>query len=295
MSYGLMLAVRFIHGIFFALCSTVMSAIAADLVPEGRKGEGIGYFNMFLSLSAVVGPYMALVIADTYSFRILFIVCAVISFIALCCGLPLRLTGNNDQKPEGVSFDLAGLFDISTMPVAVSAALLALPYSGIMTFIGLYAESINLAAYAKYYFIIYGITVIFSRPIGGMLFDRYGRNMAVYPFLFIFITGLVVLSTASGPVSIILTGLLTGFGFGTLFSTLLTIALADTPKSRRGVASSTFFIFYDSCMGIGSTLLGIGAGIMGYRLMYAASILFVFISAVVFFMSGRKNHNAENL
>ncbi|NTV88806.1 MAG: MFS transporter [Clostridiales bacterium] len=311
----LMLVMRFFHGMAFGLCSTAMSAIAADLVPAKRKGEGLGYFNMFLSISIIVGPYIALSIVNKYNFNVMFVVCAGFSLLALVCGCivhkPKYLiaeeaaakaallaaseeAARSPVKPikasalKAFKIDTSTLFDTKTVPIAVSAALLAFAYAGIMTFVSLYAKSIDFPIAAKYYFVLYGITVIFSRPLGGRIFDRFGENLAVYPFIVVFAAGLIVLSTAFGTMSFIATGILVGFGFGTLFSTLLTIALASTPASRRGVASSTFFMFYDSFTGVGSSILGMAAAGIGYRAMYAASISFVVIAAIVFYFFRHK-------
>jgi MFS family permease len=41
-----LLLLRFIHGMSFGIASTATGAIAADILPSDRKGEGIGYYNL---------------------------------------------------------------------------------------------------------------------------------------------------------------------------------------------------------------------------------------------------------
>ncbi|WP_153945115.1 MFS transporter, partial [Acinetobacter baumannii] len=53
-----LLALRFVHGISFGVVTTATGAIASDLVPEERKGEGIGYFAMSMNLAMVLGPFI---------------------------------------------------------------------------------------------------------------------------------------------------------------------------------------------------------------------------------------------
>ncbi len=290
-NFELMLFLRLIHGMSFGAATTAMSAIAAGLVPDKRKGEGLGYFGMFLSVSVVVGPYLGLTIINSFNFNVLFAVCVAFSFLALICGCILHLPEENhnlEAVDKSYTFNPGSMFDIKTLPVAISAALMALAYSGIMTFVSLFASSIGFSTSAKYYFVIYGIAVIFSRPLGGKIFDRYGENLAVYPFIAVYIIGLIVLSTAFGPLSFYATGLFVGLGFGTLFSTLQTTAMVTSPPERRGVVSSTYFMFYDSFSGIGSYILGITASLIGYRLMYASSISFVLIATLVFYLFRHK-------
>ncbi|WP_374226398.1 MFS transporter [Bacillus sp. sid0103] len=40
-----LLIVRFFHGIGFGMATTATGAIVADLIPESRKGEGMGYYG----------------------------------------------------------------------------------------------------------------------------------------------------------------------------------------------------------------------------------------------------------
>lgn len=53
--YAFLLGLRFLHGIGFGMATTAAGAVAIELVPERRKGEGIGY--LFMSLAMVVNDY----------------------------------------------------------------------------------------------------------------------------------------------------------------------------------------------------------------------------------------------
>ena len=61
-----LLIVRFINGFGFAVTTTGTSAIAIDWIPKKRKGEGIGYFSLFMSLAMVIGPALGLYLATTF-------------------------------------------------------------------------------------------------------------------------------------------------------------------------------------------------------------------------------------
>ncbi|MFE4425465.1 MFS transporter [Peribacillus butanolivorans] len=57
-----LLIVHFFHGIGFGMATTATGAIVADLIPESRKGEGMGYYGLTLNLGMVVGPFLGLTI-----------------------------------------------------------------------------------------------------------------------------------------------------------------------------------------------------------------------------------------
>ena len=59
-SLSLLLALRFFHGIWFSIATTVLIAIVNDIIPESRKGTGLGYFAMSMNLAVVFGPFIGL-------------------------------------------------------------------------------------------------------------------------------------------------------------------------------------------------------------------------------------------
>ena len=59
-SLTILLTLRLFHGIWFSLVTTVLVAIANDMIPESRKGAGLGYFAMAMNLGVVFGPFIAL-------------------------------------------------------------------------------------------------------------------------------------------------------------------------------------------------------------------------------------------
>lgn len=56
-----LLVLRFLHGIWFSIVTTVTVPIANNFIPDSRKGEGMGYFLMSVNLGIVLGPLIGLV------------------------------------------------------------------------------------------------------------------------------------------------------------------------------------------------------------------------------------------
>lgn len=46
-----LLVLRLIHGISFGIVSTATGAIVADIIPQTRRGAGMGYFAMAMNLA----------------------------------------------------------------------------------------------------------------------------------------------------------------------------------------------------------------------------------------------------
>lgn len=49
--------IRFLHGMGFGIASTATGTIVASIIPQGRRGEGIGYYALSNTLASAVGPF----------------------------------------------------------------------------------------------------------------------------------------------------------------------------------------------------------------------------------------------
>ncbi len=54
-----LLVIRFLHGFWFSILTTVNVPIVNDYIPDHRKGEGMGYFVMSTNLGVVIGPFFS--------------------------------------------------------------------------------------------------------------------------------------------------------------------------------------------------------------------------------------------
>ena len=84
--YAMLLLVRFLHGGTFAIATTSTNTTAIGIMPEHRKGEGISYFSLFMSLAMVIGPFVGLSITTYGGFTAMFTLCAACSLIAFVLG-----------------------------------------------------------------------------------------------------------------------------------------------------------------------------------------------------------------
>lgn len=284
-SVAFLLALRFVHGISFGVATTATGAIASDLVPEERKGEGIGYFAMSMNLAMVLGPFLGLTLAHQYGFFVLFITLSVLALSALFCGNVARIPKKAPvPKEKGqTSLHWKNFIEPKAVPLSLTALLLSFAYSGILTFIPVYAKELGLVEAASYFYVIYAIMIVLSRPIIGRLFDRFGEHVIIYPSIFLYVVGLIALSQAHTATMFLTAGAVIGLGFGTLFPSFQTVALRLTPMHRRGLATGTYLLFYDIGIGLGSVILGSIASAATYQDMYVFSAIEVAFAAVLYY------------
>ncbi|WP_061809751.1 MFS transporter [Rossellomorea vietnamensis] len=264
-----LMGLRFFHGIWFSIGSTVMVAIAADMIPANRKGEGLGYFAMSMNLAVVVGPFLSLALLQWIPYTTLFMGLAWIIVIGFLCSFGIQVT-ENEVVEQVVSrrLTLKDLIEVKAIPIALVGFLTSFAYSGIMSFISVYAKSVGLFESVSLFFVVFAAAMLLSRPYTGRLFDRSGPNAVIYPSLIIFAFGLILLSFTHSVVFLLVSGTLIGLGYGALLPSFQTMSIQAAPKRRTGHATATFFIFYDLGIAVGSFVLGLVSSQLGFSALY---------------------------
>ena len=61
------------------------------------------------------------------------------------------------------------------VPIAFVALVIGFAYSGVMSFMTFYAKELDLVSAGSYFFIIYAIVILATRPFTGKLLDTRGQ------------------------------------------------------------------------------------------------------------------------
>ena len=268
-----LLVIRFIHGIWFSVLTTVTVPIANDFIPDHRKGEGMGYFVMSTNLAVVFGPLLALTIIQFTDFKNLFLILASVVCLGFifCLTVPVaknQMDSSDDDKGAGKRLGFHDIIEMRVVPIGFVALLTAFAYSSIMSFITAYSEAQQLLAYTSLFFIVFAISMIIVRPWVGKIYDRKGASAVIYPSFIFFAIGLVIVSFISNQWMLWLSAIFIGIGYGSLFPCFQTVAIQSVPKQRMGHAISTFFTLFDLGMAMGSVILGLIIAYYGYQMTY---------------------------
>lgn len=294
---ALLLVVRFMHGVTFGVATTVMPTVITDIIPCERRGEGISYFSLSPALAMAIGPFLGLLIMQYADFTMIFGVCTVFAVMSIIIMLFARIPESKVTKEQQTAmhgFKWQYFFEKSALPISLVMLLMGIAYSGILSFINSYAMEINLTSAASFFFIIYAVFILISRPFTGRLLDVKGDNIVMYPALLFFTFSLVLLSQAESGAILLLAGALVGLGFGTLMSCGQAIATKEVMQHRLGLATATFFFYLDLGVGFGPYLIGNIIPIVGFRGMYMTLAAIVFFSIILYYFVHGKNVSASN-
>lgn len=276
-----LLLLRFFQGIWFSLFTTVAGAIAADIVPPERRGEGLGYYAIAMNLAVVAGPFLVLTLQQFVSADTIFIVLSLIMAVGFLCALFVKVEEAPAVQKVKRKLQFSDFVEKKVLPIASVGLLISFAYASILAFISIYAETLGLIQTASFFFVVYAVAMLLVRPFTGRLFDSIGPDIVIIPSCIIFAIGLVTLSFTHTSWMLLLSGALIGLGYGTLLPSFQTLAIQAADKERSAYATGTFFALYDSGIAIGSVALGAIAGLMGYSSLYL--LLGVFVFGIAFY------------
>jgi MFS family permease len=291
----LLLILRLVHGLGFGIAATASGTLAGAIVPPSRRGEGIGYYALSVTLSSAVGPFLSMFLFRTSGFYSLIWLSALLLFIALV-GISFIHVEKTADTSSSVSntvrkkFAWSNYFEKKALPISLIAFLIGISYSSILSFMDAYARNIHLSEAASFFFLVYAITVLLSRPITGRVFDGFGDNFVMYPTYLFFALGLLLIGFAHSGWMLLLAAIFIGLGYGSFSPFGQAIAIRNSEAHRLGITTSTFFGFMDMGVGFGPFILGMFMPLLGYRNLYFASAILALLIAVIYhFVHGRHN------
>lgn len=253
---------RMLHGAALGVFSTAAGARAAEIVPEKRRVEGLGWFGITAIVAMAVAPVAAEPTFSAFGFRTGFLI---VGGIALTSGLVALFLGKEKkaEKKPGLLFNAAALRPysqwIKISKGAIFPSLIGLSgaygLSGVMTFAPLVGQRIGFKDTGLFYTAL-ALFQILARLTTGRFADRLPRRTLAWPSMMFVTASLVTFSLSQGVVSFLVAAVLLGLGWGTFVPPILAMAIDLSHPTDRGAAMATFFLAIDLGVGIGNTLIG---------------------------------------
>lgn len=278
---AMLIALRVLHGASWAFSTTAVSTSVTDIIPISRRGEGMGWFGMAMTIAMAIGPMLGVWVLQNGSFHRLFLLAAGLSAAALLLVLTIRIP----FQPAGAARKIQ-IFEKSVLPVTTSLFFLTVAYGGVTTFLPLFADAIKVNSGT--FFLVYAIALTLTRPAAGKLSDRFGEGRVILPALVITALSLLVLSFASGLGGIIASAVLYGIGFGSAQPALQAANLRLAPPDKKGVANAAFMTAFDLGIGLGSISLGLVSQHAEHAVLFVVCAMSVAVSALIFAVMARK-------
>ena len=290
---AMLLLVRMAHGVSWAAITTSTATIVADIVPEKRRGAGIGYFSMTMPLAMIIGPALGLLIFGvSRNFSVIFVISAFLGLLSLILIKLLKLPSvSRSRKPLEIS--VFALYEKRAAGLAFMQFCYSFVYSGVITFLPLYAHK-NSIEHSGVFFMFYAAGVLLSRFIVRNAFDLRGPTPLLISGFSCFALGILSLAFSSSQTTFFISGILAGFGGGIVMPTISTMTMNVVESFYRGKANATVFTAMDIGMGLGALMIGYLIQRTSYRASYVAGAALMCLPAV-WYLIFEKNRYAANI
>lgn len=280
-SPAVFLVLRALHGFAFGVTTISGAAAVVRIIPVERRGEGLGYFGISLSVGMALGPFIALALVHTFSFHLYFIFlgCWVMVALGLLCLTRIPHIKPKVKKP----FNLKTIFLKKGFLLMINVFLVNTVYAGIATFAAMYAADLKLHdKLPAAFFLIMAFSMLATRLFAGKIFDQRGpRDIAVLGIVLLAL-GALVMALANGAVLYLAGGVGIGLGTGILFPVFQAMMSNLVTMEQQGVANATYYIGLDLGWLAGSALAGAVVGLSSIAGSYVFNFGLCIVSLILF-------------
>ena len=264
---AVMMSVSFVRGLGFGLCGVTTGALAATLIPPGRRGEGLGLLGIVSGVPAVVALPAGVWLAGHHLATAVAAMAAAAGLLPLITIRWLPSRGEADRtapaartrRTPGAGPRLSLIFAACTIAVGVLDSFLPLA-KGV-------SSSLSSAA-----LLVAAITATLSRWQAGRHGDRYGHARLLVPALIVAALGMAAMMWLASPVLIFASMVLFGAGFGAIENATFALLIEHLPEAK---ASTLWNLAYDAGYGAGPVVFGLFAVRTGYPAAFALTGLVV--------------------
>ena len=292
---GLFFIIRFVHGIAFGSSTVGINTMAVDIIPEERRGEGLGIYTSSTSLAMATGPVISLFMYENgIDFNQIFIT-------VFCVGLVGFLAAANIKPKKDVElstrkFKLSNLLLKAGLPESAVMVLLTFGYGIITVYLSIYAkEEVGITQGTGYYFTIFSAGLVTARLCSAMIL-RSGKFITVFGLgICSLIIGFFIVAFVHNPVAFFCSAIFMGTGYGLISPTAQTMIINLGKDSERGAANATYLTFFDLGVGAGVFFGGIIAQYSNYSTAYAVGFVFTIIGLIYLLTVIKKHFYAHRL
>lgn len=243
-------------------------ALAADIVPEKRRTEGLAIFGLGGLLPLAFNPVVARIGIEPGELALYFPMVGGFILVSLALLVPIKERARPPATQRGgLRQALRSLVVRPLLPVWVATVVFSMVVSVFMTFATVSAAHRMVADPADLWF-TYALGATFVRLFGAKLPDRIGTWNIITPSIGVYILGLLLLADAQTPDAFLLAGLCAGMGHGYCFPVLTSQAVSRVNARLTGSAMALFTAIWELVSLLLTPLFGLIADREGDGMMF---------------------------
>lgn len=301
--YHVLLGLVVIHGCVWSALLAASGAYMTATIPESRRAEGLSYWGLSTVLAIGAAPAIGFWV---YSHGWFTLCLELAALNLLMAGIAWLLPDDRAELAavESQESPHPGRGDDTAVPVsvlsfvrthiewrvfwlAVTAALIAFGYGALTSFSALFADDLGVSP-RSLFLSVTAVTTVLGRLLVGRAMDAIGPRRVLIPCLAVASIGLLIFALARGPLTLILSALVFGAGFGLMHPAFTSYVLAHVPAGRRGAAFGAMLAAFDTGIGMGASLLGMVIHVYGFRVAFLLAAVLAALSVPYFLFVERR-------
>ncbi|MDL2288439.1 MFS transporter [Oscillospiraceae bacterium OttesenSCG-928-F05] len=274
---------RVTYGLFTCMYTASTSTMVADIVPERRLVEGLGYYSISSSLNGALGPMLGVFLVGRFGFPALLAVMSIFAVVGVVITFfmdNVPYTPGGTPAGEGTKKRRAFPVELAVLAPAVVSAFMYMGASGPSNFLPSYGLARGMGD-VSVFFAANGLLLIILRLTAGRISGKIGESASVLLGIAATGIGYVVIAFAPSLPFIALAGMLAGGGTGLAAPIINAMVYRLAPPERKGTANATFGLLNDIGNGTGSALWGGVSQHAGYFAMFIGTGLCAACAAAV--------------
>jgi predicted MFS family arabinose efflux permease len=256
-----------VRGLGFAITVVAGGALVPALVPDERRGEGLGLFGIVAGAPAVVALPLGVWLARHAGYPLVFGLGAATALagLAVIRGLP-----EGDPERDACDGVLAGLRTPALRRASVAFAATAMAGGIVVSFLPLAVTraSGGLAAIAL---LAQAAAATSARWWAGRHGDRHGPARLLLPGVLAAAAGMLALVLTTSPAAVLGGMVLFGAGFGVSQNASMAFMFSQVTARRYGMVSAVWNLAFDAATGAGAAGFGLLASLAGYPAAFAVT------------------------
>lgn len=259
--------VRIYHAASLAAFMTASYTLLADFSTEENRGRLFGLYGVVSGVAMAIAPALGQFVAVNFGYTAFFVATGLVGLVMIPGQIFLKeppVTTETEPIATVPFWDILRNRWVLISSLGLFSVTMAL--GALSSFLPLRAAQIGLTEMGLY-FAAFSLMYMVSGYVAGTLSDKYGRKAVAVPSVLFISLGLLGLTQLGGYLVLITCGLLIGFGFGAVNTSLMALVMDKTTLAERSQSVSFLNNSFDLGMSSGAMLLG-GVAALSFNLLW---------------------------
>jgi predicted MFS family arabinose efflux permease len=272
-------AVSAVRGVGFGLTVVVAGSLAASLLSDDRRAEGLGLYGLVVGIPAIIGVPLGVQLAETIGAAPVALLGAAAALMSVPCVLLIQ---HDERRRPSASADGARARGLgrAVLPSAIAFASTTVAYGVLVTLLPV-AGGTRVGGAAAGCLLLQSTATTVARWASGRIHGQVPVISHVIGGLAAVLAGTTLLVVAQEAAGLALAAVLFGAGFGVIQNVTLVVMFERVDRASYDAASAVWSVAYDGGMGAGGLIAAVSAVSVGAVGAYAAASLVVGATLIV--------------